>query len=124
VPTPRELLDANLHDVFNNRDPEARRAVIDRIYHDDIVFTDPEGTTTGRDAIDSRAGGLLDTAPPEFQFVDDSIHYDGGDTAALAWAFGPVGAPVVRGIDILTIRDGRIGGIRTIVVEGAPDEPR
>ena len=29
--------------------------------------------------------------------------------------------PVVRGIDILTIRDGRIRAIRTIVVEGSSD---
>ena len=118
--TAHELLDANLHDVFNNRDGAARRAVIDRIYTDDIVFADPEGETVGRDAIDRKAGELLDKAPAEFQFVEDSIHYDGGDTAALAWAFGPLGAPVVRGIDILTIHDGRISAIRTIVVAGAP----
>ena len=121
MPTARELLDANLHEVFNNRDAAARRAVIDRIYAEDAVFTDPEGSTVGRDEIDRKAGGLLETAPAEFQFVEDSIHYDGGDTAALAWAFGPVGDPVVRGIDILTIRDGRIRAIRTIVVEGSSD---
>jgi ketosteroid isomerase-like protein len=111
-----ELLHANLHEVFNNRDAEARRTAIDRVYTDDVAFTDPEGTTVGRAALADKAAGLLDRAPEGFEFVSDSIAYTGDDTGALAWAFGPVGAPVVRGIDIVTVRDGRISALRTLVV--------
>jgi len=111
-----ELLHANLHEVFNNRDAEARRDAIDRVYTDDVTFADPEGTTVGRAALGSKAAALLDRAPAEFAFVEDSIPYIGEDSGALAWAFGPAGAPVVRGIDIITVRDGRIDSVRTLVV--------
>lgn len=111
-----ELLHANLHEVFNSRDAEARRAAVARVYTEDVVFTDPEGTGVGRAALDGKAAELLDRAPAEFEFVEDGIPYAGEDTGALAWAFGPVGAPVVRGIDIITVRDGRISALRTLVV--------
>jgi len=111
-----ELLNANLHEVFNNRDAEARREAIEHIYTEDIAFTDPEGTTVGRVALGRKAAELLDRAPAEFQFVEDSIPYTGEDAGALAWAFGPVDAPVVRGLDIIEVRDGRISSVRTLVV--------
>ena len=49
--TTAELLTANLHDVFGNRDSAARRAAIERTYAPDVVFTDPEGSVTGWDAL-------------------------------------------------------------------------
>ena len=41
--------------------------------------------------------------------------YVATDTVALAWRFGPPGSPVARGIDILTIRDGRVSVVRTLI---------
>lgn len=114
MPDITDLLTANLHDVFGNRDPASRRAAIDRVYTEDVVFTDPEGVTTGRDAIDDKVRTLLADAPADFRFTEDGRRYAGPDTAALAWAFGPPGAPVVRGIDIITIRDARIATILTM----------
>ena len=111
-----ELLTANLHEVFDNRDSETRRATIDAIYTDDVVFTDPEGSSVGRAELERKAAALLDGAPADFVFAEDSIHYVGEDTGALGWAFGPADSPVVRGIDIITVRDGRIASIRTLVV--------
>ncbi|KQP53863.1 nuclear transport factor 2 family protein [Agreia sp. Leaf283] len=115
--TVHELLDANLFGVFNNRDAADRRRVIDETYTDDVEFTDPEGTAVGRDALDEKAGDLLATAPADFEFVTDGIHYESAETGALPWAFGPAGSPVVRGLDIVTVRDGRISGLRTLLVE-------
>lgn len=111
-----DLLTANLHDVFGNRDAASRHSAVDAIYTDDVVFVDPEGTNTGRDAVEQKAAALLDEAPLDFGFTEDSISYTGVDTGALAWAFGPADHPVVRGIDIITVRDGRIASIRTLVV--------
>jgi len=110
------LLSANLHQVFNNRDAEARGDAIDRVYTDDVAFTDPEGTSVGRAALGRKAAALLERSPADFEFVEDGIPYTGEDAGALAWAFGPAGAPVVRGIDIITVRDGRISSVRTLVV--------
>jgi hypothetical protein len=57
--TARELLDANLHRVFGNRDAASRREAIDAIYTVDVAFSDPEGTTIGRDALeDGRISSL------------------------------------------------------------------
>ncbi|MEU5768327.1 nuclear transport factor 2 family protein [Streptomyces asoensis] len=109
-----DLLAANLHEVFGNRDPVSRRAAIDRIYTEDVVFTDPEGVTTGRDAIEDKAATLLADAPADGGFTEDGHRYAGPQHGALAWAFGPPGVPAVRGIDVITVRDGRISAILTM----------
>lgn len=111
-----ELLHANLHDVFDNRDAAARRARIDEVYTDDVLFTDPEGPATGRDIVEERAAKLLAELPADFTFAEDGIAYLGPDAGALAWTVGPAGGePVVRGIDVITVRDGRIATLLTIV---------
>lgn len=115
--TVHDLLEANLRRVFGNRDAAARRIAIDEIYSDDIAFTDPDSTVVGRNALEERAAGLLANAPAEFVFAEDGPRYVDGDTGALAWAFGPAGAPVARGIDIVDVRDGQIVGLRTILAE-------
>jgi hypothetical protein len=46
---------------------------------------------------------------------EDGPRYVGADTAALAWRFGPPGKPIARGVDVLTIRDGRVSVVRTLI---------
>ena len=111
----RELLDSNLLEVFGNRDAPSRRAAIDAVYSDDVIFTDPEESVTGRDALAAKAAALLDGAPADFVFAPDGLPYVGVDTAALAWTFGPSGSPVARGIDIITVRDGQISVLTTLL---------
>jgi hypothetical protein len=51
------LLTRNLHDVFGENDPKRRRAAIDELYTEDVVFYDPsKGVYRGRDEIDRIAG--------------------------------------------------------------------
>ncbi|AGL17046.1 nuclear transport factor 2 family protein [Actinoplanes sp. N902-109] len=109
-----DLLAANLHDVFGNRDATDRRAAIDRIYTEDVSFIDPEGVVTGRDALGKKAADLLENAGPDFVFTEVGLRYATADTGALAWEFGPAGAPVARGIDIITVKDGRIATLLTM----------
>ncbi|WP_433830232.1 nuclear transport factor 2 family protein [Actinoplanes sp. CA-015351] len=111
-----ELLAANLTDVFGNRDASARRAAIERIYTEDVAFIDPEETVRGWDALEEKARGLLEKVPADFVFAEDGHRYAGPDRGALAWSFGPAGEPAVRGIDIITVRDGRISELVTIFV--------
>ncbi|MEU3342505.1 nuclear transport factor 2 family protein [Streptomyces sp. NPDC006668] len=112
--TVTELLAANLHEVFGNRDPRSRRAAIERIYTENVVFTDPEGVSTGWDALEDKARTLLDRVPSDFGFTEDGRRYAGPQDGALAWAFGPEGEPAARGIDIITVRDGRIATLLTL----------
>ncbi|MFB2596514.1 nuclear transport factor 2 family protein [Herbiconiux sp. P17] len=115
--TAAELLAANLHQVFGNRDAASRREAIDATYTDDVAFTDPEGTETGRDALEKKAASLIDTAPADFVFEEQGLAYTSADSGALAWTFGPSGAPVARGIDLITIRDGKISALSTLLHE-------
>jgi hypothetical protein len=51
---------------------------------------------------------------------EDGLGYMSSDTAAMPWRFGPPGSPVVRGIDILTLRDGRVSVVHTLIGFRAP----
>ena len=66
--TIRDLMLANLFDVFNERDRERRTTAIARTYTDTVVFSDPNGITTGREALNERAQKLLEKAP-DFVFT-------------------------------------------------------
>jgi hypothetical protein len=113
--TIERLLTANLMGVFGERDAAKRHAVSLEIYADDVTFTDPEGTEVGRDALEAKAAALLEAAPG-FVFATDGPGYSASDQAALAWQFGPEGSePVARGVDVITVVDGRIVALRTML---------
>ncbi len=119
MPDAEELLHSNLHEVFSERDPERRWAAIERTYAEDVTFIDTEGEFVGRQALSAQAQKVLDGPLAGFAFEEDGPRYFGTDTAALAWRVGPPGSPVARGIDILTIRDGRVSTLRTLITPGA-----
>jgi SnoaL-like domain len=114
MPDPDELLRMN-RDVFSERDPEKRRAAIERTYAKDVRFIDPEDEVVGRQALNDRAQKILDDSPVEFVLEEDGPEYVSPDTAVQAWRFGPPGSPAVRGIDILTVSDGRVSVVRTLI---------
>jgi len=115
VPEARDLLHSNLLEVFGERDPQRRWAAIGRTYTEDVTFTDPDGDFVGWRALSDRAQALLDGASPGDVFEEDGPAYVGTDAAALAWRFGPPGKPAARGVDILTIREGRVSAVRTLI---------
>ena len=118
MPDANELLTLNLHEVFSQRDADKRWAAIERAYDEGVKFIDSEGESVGRQALSDRAQKLLDGAPADFVLEEDSPRYLSPDTAALAWRFGPSGSPVARGIDILTVRDGRVSVLHTLLAAG------
>ena len=118
MPSALELLHSNLHAVFSERNPERRWAAIERTYTEDVRFIDPEGTYVGRQALNDQAQKLLDSVMAGFELEEDGPRYLGPDIAVLAWRFGPPGKPIARGVDVLTIRDGRVSVVRTAI---APD---
>lgn len=110
-----ELLAANLHGVFGERDATRRRAAAEATYTEDVRFVDPEETVVGVDALEAKAAALLEGAPGSV-FAEVGPAYAAGDLAALAWTFGPPdGDPVARGVDVVTLRDGRISVVRTLL---------
>ena len=115
MPDAAELLYVNLHEVFSERDPQKRRAAIERTYGEDVRFIDPEDEVVGRQALNDRAQKILDDAPEDFVLEEDGLAYVSADTAVQPWRFGPPGSPVVRGIDILTVRDGLVSVVHTLI---------
>jgi hypothetical protein len=111
-----KLMNANLLEVFGERDPALRRAAIERTYSEDIVFLDPDEIVEGYDALDAKAGKLLDDAPG-FVFSPAGPVYVNHDMGYLAWNLGPEGQPpVVRGLDACFIHDGRIVKVYTLLL--------
>jgi hypothetical protein len=80
-----------------------------------VTFIDPAGAVVGQQALSDQAQKLLDGVLASFVFEEDGPRYVGTDTAALAWRLGPPGYPVAHGIDILTLRAGRVSVVRTLL---------
>jgi hypothetical protein len=109
------LMRANVLSVFNERDRDARRAAIARIYTPDVVFSDDEGVIRGHRAVDEKVQGLLDQTP-DFVFRPVGPVRESNDLGMLDWQLGPEGgAPVVTGTDICLTRDARIVAAYTFV---------
>ena len=114
MPDANELLRIN-HEVTSERDPEKRRVAIERVYVEDLRFIDTSGETVGRQAFSDRLQKILDDASADFVLEEDGPAYVGPDTAAQSWRFGPPGSPAIRGIDVLTLRDGRVSVVRGLL---------
>ena len=106
------LLLRNLQDVFGENDPERRRAAIDEIYNEDVVFHDPnKGVYRGRDAID-RIAGVIKATHPDFSYQPIAEPEEVGDGGRVQWVSGRPGeAPAYAGTDFIVARDGRIAAI-------------
>ena len=115
MPDANELLRINLQEVTSERDPEKRRVAIERAYVEDLRFLDSQAEVVGRQAFSDRVQEILDAFPADFVLEHDGPAYVGPDTAAQPWRFGPPGSPVLRGMDVLTLRDGRVSVVRGLV---------
>ena len=117
----RELMLDNLYAVFNQRDPERRLTAIATNYTEDVIWTDPEGTAQGHQAMNELGQKLLDRSP-NFVFSAAGPVHVSGDLGLLAFNLGiPEQPPALSGIDVALVRDGRIALLYTIVT--AQDRP-
>lgn len=106
------LLIRNLQDVFGENDPARRRAAINEIYTEDVVFYDPDkGVHRGSDEID-RIAGAIKTTHPDFQYQPIAEPEEVGNGGRVQWVSGRPGeAPAYAGTDFIIARDGRIAAI-------------
>jgi ketosteroid isomerase-like protein len=111
----RELMLGNLFAVFNERDPERRSEAIATNYTEDVIWTDPDGTTHGREGFNEQAQKLLDRLPDLVFSAKGPVHVS-GDLGLLAFNLGvPEQSPTVSGIDVALVRDGRIAVLHTLL---------
>jgi hypothetical protein len=107
-----DLVTRSLLDVFGENDAMRRRATVDELYNEDVVFYDPsKGAYRGRDEIDRIAGAIRATHP-DFQYQPIGEPEELGNAGRLRWVAGRPGeAPVYAGTDFILARDGRITAI-------------
>ena len=106
------LLLRNLKDVFGENDPVRRRAAMDEIYAEDVVFYDPnKGAYRGRDEID-RIAGAIKATHPDFSYQPTAEPEEVGDGGRVPWVSGRPGEkPEYAGTDFIIARDGRIAAL-------------
>jgi hypothetical protein len=109
------LLRQNLFSVFGERDQSKRKLVIEKIWAQEGVFTDPEGVHIGHAEIDAAVGALLEKFP-EFVFTEIGDTDEIPGAGRLAWGFGPPGGlPAVTGLDVIVVTEGRITALYTFL---------
>src|ERR1700747_492409 len=103
------LLTRNLQDVFGENDPARRRAAIDELYTEDVVFYDPsKGVYRGRDEI-ARLAGTIRATHPDFEYQPIAEPEELGNAGRVQWVSGRPGeVPSYAGTDFIIARDGRI----------------
>ena len=97
--------------IWNERDGDARRALIEATWTADGLYLDPLLRGEGHDGIDAAIGGAQPLFPGlNFRRTSEvDVH---NDRLRFAWALGPEGEPpAMAGIDIGQIVDGRLQSI-------------
>jgi hypothetical protein len=119
-----QLMEANLLAVFNERDAQRRVPAIESIYAPDVRWTDDEGTTVGREALEAKASELQ-AQMQELVFAKAGPVYQTRGLGYLAWTLGPEGGePVAIGFDVAVVRDDLISDVYTVITsqpDGQPD---
>ena len=113
--TVKNLMEANLLGVFNERNAQRRALAIERIYAPDVRWTDDEGITVGREALEAKATALQ-SQMEGLVFTKASPVYQTVGLGYLAWKLGPDGGdPVATGFDVAVVRDDLIYELYTVI---------
>ncbi|PEG38556.1 hypothetical protein CQY20_12680 [Mycolicibacterium agri] len=110
-------MQANLLEVFNERDDAKRRATVERTYAAQVRWTDDEGVTTGRDELEAKCVSLQNNLGA-LQFVADGSVRELAGFGQLAWQLvDPAdGQPRMTGFDVALIGDGVITDLYTVLI--------
>jgi hypothetical protein len=109
------LMEANLLRVFNERDARRRAATIETTYAPGVRWTDDEGVSVGREALEAKAKALQ-SQMQGLVFTKASPVYQTLGFGYLAWKLGPEGGdPVASGFDVAIVRDDFISELYTVI---------
>lgn len=111
-----QLMERNVSEVFDERDPGRRGRAIAELYAEDCALYDADGQSIGRAAVSDRVGRILDDSAPGFAFRvvgrAEVIH----DLGRLRWESGPAGAPpVLAGMDVAVLANEKIQTLYTFI---------
>jgi len=102
------LLEYSLLRIWNNRDAEARLALMQQVYAPDIAFfeTDTSEAIVGHQAINALIDKLQAGWPAEFLFILSQPIEANHDMQHAAWTLGQPGEPpIASGIDVALVEN-------------------
>ncbi|MEH3140708.1 MAG: nuclear transport factor 2 family protein [Mycobacterium kyogaense] len=113
------LMEENLLAVFNERDADARLAVVRQNYAPDVRWSDAEETVIGQDRVHAKAQELLDGPLAGLSFTQAGpVH----QVANMGYLNFEVYAPgttdvLVAGFDVALVENGVIAQLFTVVTQ-------
>jgi hypothetical protein len=97
--------------------------MINTIYSPDVRWTDDEGSTVGREALDAKATALQ-SQMQGLVFTKAGPVYETLGLGYMAFELGPPGGePVVCGFDVAVVRNGLISELYTVITGPRADGP-
>src|SRR6218665_3278510 len=95
------IMESNLEQVWNERDPASRLKAIERIYSPTATLNHVGDQVTGADAINESVSTTQKILPSNFIFNKLKPVIINNDSGRLIWGAGPAGqAPVSTGMDV------------------------
>jgi hypothetical protein len=104
-----QLMEKNLVEVWNQRDPALRLEAIKSLYTENAVLNEMGQEIIGYEAINRQVDNLLKSFPEEFEFtLQNPVSYN-KDMGILSWTLGEKGKDAVQnGMDIAIFEGNRI----------------
>ncbi|NUU42574.1 nuclear transport factor 2 family protein [Tardiphaga robiniae] len=110
------LMQAHLYRVFGERDTIKRTAAIRELYAEDVVVYEEGVEAVGYAGVDHVVDAVLSKAPPIFVFGTYGPAVGHHGVGRMRWHFGPAdGPPVVTGLDVVEIVNGRITTLHVFI---------
>ena len=109
--------------AWNETDPGARRAIVDKVWVPEGVYTDPLASVTGTEAIDQVLAG----AQQQFagmRFVRGDVFETHHNIARFTWELVPQsgGEAVVIGFDVVVVNDEKVTSVYGFI-DKMPGQP-
>ncbi|TRW86161.1 nuclear transport factor 2 family protein [Mycolicibacterium sp. 018/SC-01/001] len=119
------LMEENLLAVFNERDADARLAVVRRNYAPDVRWSDAEETVTGQDRLHEKAQALLDGPLAGLDFTPAGPVHQVANMGYLNFEVYAPGATdvLIAGFDVAIVENGVIAQLFTVVTQEPPATP-
>lgn len=103
------IMEDNLNQVWNERDPSLRLKAIERIYSTSATLNHVGDQVTGFDAINISVSATQKILPAGFVFTKLKPVIINNSIGRLIWGAGPEGQPpVATGMDIAHFENGKI----------------
>jgi SnoaL-like protein len=98
-------------DLWNERSPARRRAILSENWANDARYVDPLMSGDGHDGVDALVAGVQQRFP-EFRFKLLGTPNGFGDHVRFSWGLGPDGADSpIKGTDFAVVSNGLIKSI-------------